>query len=423
MLRITTRLPLLLLLLALVLPPGCKTTGGGAAGKGTAKKTTPGPAKVMSADGKALIASTNDFSLRLLRKLALAEATPANTFASPTSVAIALGMVYAGAKGETAEELRKTLALTLPAERAHPAFAQVSAELSRLADKTTKLALANRLWGAKAYPFEKPFLATTREHYGADLINVDFAKDAEAVRKTINGWVGKVTAGEIPELLKDAPPADTRLILTNAIYFKAAWTRPFEPKATRKQPFTLLDGKKVDAPLMSQTEVFRRGGDGETQVLALPYRGDKTEMVLLLPRKPGTAPLRAMIEGLTPARLKTLLGTLRKGRVMVSLPRFKLRRSLSLNSALGALGAKRMFTRGAQFGGMSKVEGLYVAEALHEATVTVNERGTVAAAATAIRMMPTSMPPVFRADRPFAFLIRDTRSGALLFVGLLADPR
>lgn len=420
-----TRL-LLPLSIALLLAPGCKTTGAGASEKGTPKMTPKTSTKTMgSADGQALIASTNALSLRLLRRLAIGDgsATPANTFASPASVAIALGMVYAGAEAETAKELREVVAPTLPAERAHPAFAQLSAELTQLPDKTTKLALANRLWGAKAYPFEETYLATTRKHYGADLQSVDFAKDAAGARETINAWVGKVTSGEIPELLKEKPSADTRLLLTNAIYFKAAWTRPFVPKLTREQPFTLLDGKKVDVPLMSQTEYFRHGGDGQAQVLALPYRGDKAEMVLLLPRQAGAAPLRALLEGLTPARLKTLLGTLNKGRVQVSLPRFALRQAIALIPTLRALGIKRVFTAHAQLGGMTKAEGLYLAEVLHEATVTVDERGTVAAAATAGRLMPVSLPPSFRADRPFAFLIRDRRSGAILFVGLLADPR
>jgi serpin B len=288
------------------------------------------------------------------------------------------------------------------------------------------LSIANRLWGKAGYQLVPKFLATTRQHYGAELATVDFERPAEAAA-TINAWVEKKTRDKIKDLVPPTAidPVNTRLILTNAVYFKADWTEPFDRDDTRPGPFHLLSGTSVEVPLMHKTDVFRwRTADGFA-LLEMPYGQGQLSMVILLPdASDGLAALEAE---LTEANLRRWHSELKPASVKVTLPRFKLESSLSLGETLGKLGMVRAFQpQDDNFLGITAETPQWLYAVLHKAYVDVNEQGTEAAAATMIGMMAGGIPPpppTFIADHPFVFLIRDKLSGAILFLGRVVDPR
>jgi serpin B len=283
------------------------------------------------------------------------------------------------------------------------------------------------LWGQKGYPFRPDFLRLVKDSYGGGLHEVDFAATEEA-RRTINAWVEKETRDKIKDLIAPGVlSARTRLVLANAIYFKSAWMHPFQKAATRDEPFYLAAGREVKAPLMHQTAQFRYAEEDGFQALEMPYvRNDLSLLVLLPKSKDGLAGLEKQ---LTAERVAGVVGRLASQRVQVTMPRFKTTASFELSKVLSEMGMPRAF-RGADFSGMVEDPGepLEIGAVVHKAFVDLNEEGTEAAAATAVMVQlaaaVTPRPvPVFRADHPFIYLIRDTRSGSILFLGRLADPK
>jgi serpin B len=264
-----------------------------------------------------------------------------------------------------------------------------------------------------------------KENYGAGLKEVDFAADAEGARKTINAWVEKETKEKIKELLRPGVVgSDTRLVLTNAIYFKGDWARQFKKDATREEEFRLGGGKGVRAPLMRQRRTFGYLDGGTFQALEMPYAGKDLSMVVLLPKKLDGLP--DLEKSLTPDDLVGWLKRLREQEVDVALPRFKLTAEFELKPVLSSLGMPLAFTAGkADFSGVDGSRKLFLSAVVHKAFVDVNEQGTEAAAATGVvaRATAVHVTPVFRADHPFVFLIRDRRSDSVLFLGRLANPR
>ena len=369
--------------------------------------------------------SSNHFALDLYARL---REQPGNLFFSPASISTALAMTLGGAAGRTEQEMLNVLRLRLEDERRlHQAFGA----LGRMLDGSGKgyqLSMANRLWGQKTYPFHPEYLELTRERYGAPLSQLDFARGEQA-RQTINEWVSEQTNGRIKDLI---PPgllnAMTRLVLTNAIYFKGAWQDEFSKNATKDAPFHLTQERQIDVPTMRQTDDFPYGETGDLQVLELPYEGRDLSMLILLPRQ--TAGLAALEQSLTLDNLRTWTSRLRKREVRVFLPKFKLTSQFNLAETLQEMGMTLAFTPQADFSRMASVEDLMLSEVVHKAFVDVNEEGTEAAAATAVVATPAAAPfgdpeepVVFRADHPFVFLIRDNRSGAVLFLGRVTDPR
>jgi serine protease inhibitor len=379
------------------------------------------PGRAAPEDTAAVVKGNNAFAFDLYGRL---RETEGNLFFSPYSVEAALAMTSAGARGRTLEEMEKTLHYP-PQEQLHPAFKALNARLNGEpgAKRGYQLSTANRLWGRKGYGFRPEFLKVTKDHYGAGLEEVDFGGDAEGARKTINAWVEKETHDKIKDLLKPgAVKGGTRLVLTNAIYFKGDWRYQFKKDATREQPFTLADGKQVKAPLMQQKGRFRYGELGDVQVLELPYAGKELSMLVLLPKKAdGLADLE---KGLSADRLAAALGRLHEFEVEVTLPKFKTTSEFELAKELSELGMPTAFTPEADLSGISGGRDLYISQVVHKAFVEVNEEGTEAAAATAVVVDPTgAVPmPVFRADHPFVYLIRDNQTGAVLFLGRLSDP-
>ena len=347
-------------------------------------------------------------------------------------------------------EQRSRAAQTEMDRRAIP----VAAELNSLRQQVNQyeLRVANALWGEQTFPFRSQFVQTLQKAYGAASFPVDFLRAPDAARLHINAWIAQQTNNRIRNML---PPASldrtTRLVLTNAIYFKGKWVRPFQKQSTKTADFTLFDGRQTPVQLMSAqqrrfryVELMPDGTEREPipideapgwtlppnpdgfQVLEMPYRGNTLSMVLILPRRHDA--IHQLEHRLTAEALPAWLALLSLQDVQVSLPRFKMETSYSLTSTLSALGMPAAFQAGG-FTGMSddpQASRLALSRVAHKAFVHVDEEGTEAAAASAIAVVATSMrispPPVFRADRPFVFLIRDNQTGALLFLGRVMQP-
>jgi serpin B len=374
------------------------------------------------ADVQTVVQGNTAFALDLYARLREREG---NLFYSPYSISTALAMTYAGARGETEAQMARVLHFTLGQQLLHPAFGSLRGEIQGAGQKRKyQLQTANRLWGQKGYGFLPHFLKTTETYYGAGLKEVDFVRATEEARRMINGWVEEQTNDKIRELLKPGlVTPNTRLVLTNAIYFKAAWMLPFNARQTRDEDFLLADGNKVKAKLMHgrrHANYFK----GDTFVaVELPYERHDLSMIILLPNQADGLP--ALEQRFTMANLKQWLGKLSDHDVDVTLPKFKLTSEFLLEGVLSKMGMPIAFGTGADFSGMTTRDKLYISRVVHKAFVDVNEAGTEAAAATAVlmeRAAPISPRATFHADHPFVYLIRDNRTGSILFVGRVTDP-
>lgn len=390
------------------------------------------PAAIKQKDVQALAEGNNQFALDLYAKL---RSNEGNLFFSPYSISTALAMTYSGARGATAAQMGQVLHFPtqgdkqlLGNERIAAAFGELQKGLKTQADKKGyELSVANALWGQDGYDFLDGFLEVVETNYGGRLSEVDFVAATEKARTTINAWVEKKTKNKIKELIKPGVlNAMTRLVLTNAIYFKGAWAAPFQEAATHPAPFTLADGEKVDVPMMNQSDKFKYAEAESAQILELPYGDDELSMVILLPKK--TDGLSDFEKNLTPRSLSDWLGGLQERKVVVSIPKFKMTSQFSMASVLKSMGMTDAFAPGAaDFSGMNGRKDLFISAVVHEAYVEVNEEGTEAAAATGVVMRLTSAPmdrpPVFRADHPFLFLIRHKQTGSILFIGRVTNPK
>jgi serpin B len=376
-----------------------------------------------------LVEGNSVFAFNLYQAL---KAGNENFFYSPYSISLALAMTYAGARGETEQQMADTLHFTLPQDRLHPAFNSIDTELGKRGqgaegedDEGFRLHVANAIWGQKDYQFLPTFLDVLAENYGAGLRPADFAREPEQSRITINEWVSEQTEGKIKDLVPQGLIHSlTRLVLTNAIYFNAAWSYPFKESMTKEEPFYLLDGSEVTVLMMEQTENFVGYTEGEGyQAVELPYKGHELSMVILLPREENFE----QFEGALSYQLvDSILEALEHDHINLKMPRFSFKSEFSLSETLAAMGMPDAFSAGAaDFSGMTGNRELSIQEVVHKAFVSVDEAGTEAAAATAVTM-PTSAPPeepiVVNINRPFIFLIRDIETGSLLFMGRVLNP-
>lgn len=373
----------------------------------------------------ALSKSNTAFALDLYQQLRSQEG---NLFFSPFSISEALAMTYAGAKGETAAQMAKAMHFDLPAADLHAAFNALSSTLAGRAKNGDqpgfKLNIANALWGQQGFVFQPDFLNALSLNYGAGMQTVDYAKSEDA-RQTINDWVANQTADKIKDLIPEGVLNEmTRLVLTNAIYFNAAWMIPFEKDATKEDSFHLLNGSEVKVPMMRQTESFGYYKGEDFKAVELFYEGRQLSMVILMPDE---GKLPDFEKSLTEAGLQKILDQLAMERIDLSLPKFKVDSSFGLADQLAALGMPDAFdVAKADFSGMTGKPDLYITNVVHKAFVDVNEAGTEAAAATGVIMglksMPTGEPVRLQIDHPFLFLIRDSETGALLFLGRVVQP-
>lgn len=375
-----------------------------------------------------LVNGNNAFAFDLYR--ALRERGDGNLFYSPFSISIALAMTWAGARGETERQMAETLHFTLPQDRLHPAFNALDLELARRGqgargkdEKGFRLHIVNAIWGQRGYSFLPEFLETLARHYDAGLRLLDFAGDPEAARGLINDWVSQQTEGRIRDLLPPgAIDALTRLVLTNAIYFNAAWAEQFDPRGTRDGAFHLLDGSQVTVPMMRKTANYGYVAGEGFQAVELPYDGNEMAMVILLP---DVGRFEEFENSLDAGRVQEILSGLAYQRVALTMPRFRVESDFSLADTLAAMGMPAAFQPNqADFSGMDGSRDLYISRILHKAFVNVDESGTEAAAATAVVVGLTAVIQQVEVtvDHPFIFLIRDIRTGTILFVGRVVNP-
>ncbi|MFC2022597.1 serpin family protein [Chloroflexota bacterium] len=381
---------------------------------------------VAGADLIALVDGNNAFAFDLYRALSQEDG---NLFFSPYSISEALAMTYTGARGQTEADMASALSFLLSQDRLHPAFNSLDLQLSSRGKGAQgqdgegfRLNVVNAIWGQRDYQFLAEFLDTLAENYGAGLRILDFINQTEESRITINDWVSEQTEGKIEGLIpQGAIDIMTRLVLTNAIYFNAAWQYPFEEEATADGTFYLLGGGEVTVPMMMQSESFRYArGDGY-QAVELPYDGRELSMVILLPED---GQFSAFEQSLDAELVEAIIREMGTKEVALTMPKFEYEASLGLKETLSTLGMGVAFTGGADFSGMDGTRGLMIQDVLHKAFVSVNEAGTEAAAATAVIMGRSSMPErvEMKVDRSFLFLIRDIETGSIIFVGRVFNP-
>lgn len=377
-------------------------------------------------DLETLVEGNNTFAFDLYQSL---KEAPGNIFYSPYSISAALAMTYAGARGETERQMGETLRFTLPQDRLHPAFNSVALALASRGKDTGnqdlqgfRLNNINALWGQKDYNFLPAFLDVLAQNYGAGMRILDFVRAPEDSRLTINKWVNDETESRIPDLLpKESITSATALVLTNAIYFKAAWFYQFDDTKTSPGEFQLLDGSKVAAPMMRLSEYLNYAeGDGY-QALELLYRGNQLSMVILMP---DAGEFDRYEKALQYSPLKPVLDNFDFRTVLLAMPKFKYSSEFMLKKTLGEMGMPVAFTGGADLSGMTGNRDLFISDVYHDAFVAVDEKGTEAAAATAVAIArgASGGPVTFTIDRPFIFLIRDIKTGAVLFIGRVLNP-
>lgn len=378
----------------------------------------------MNRDVASTVEATNALAIDLYRRLAAAE--EGNIFFSPSSISTALAMTYAGARGKTESEMARVLHFLVPQDRLHHGFKHL---IRRIGDTDCEVRVANRLWGQSGYPFLSEFLSLTRDCYGAEMATADFGKHPQQAELAINSWVADQTEDKIQDLVS-ATMFDrfTRLVLVSAIYFKGAWTYPFEKGETKDARFYVTAEETVEVAMMEQTTLLGYAETTEAQMLVMPYGSGDFAMLILLPRSKN---------GLSQLEQTLVLddfgqyGQFEVRQVSLFLPRFKLEYGIPLDDILREMGMATAFSDSeADFSGMhGNTDFLYIAAAVHKAVVDVDEEGTEAAAATAVVMGGRGAQPeemrtaVFRADHPFLFAIRHNATGCILFLGRVKSPQ
>jgi serpin B len=382
-------------------------------------------------DLPALVSGNTAFALDIFGKLS-GEVPSGNLFFSPLSISAAMAMTAAGADGETGIQMTEVLGLTLPESRVDPAFSFLLAQLSpdyRASlcgedQEPLTLEIANAIWVEGTFPLLADYVRLVDAEYRAEARNVDFIGDPDAQRIVINDWVSERTRGRIPDLLAPGVVSGlTRVVLTNAIYFRGAWQTQFQECATRDEGFTRLDGTVIEVPMMHQTESFAFGADHGCSAISVPYSDGLSSMLVLLP----DGDIGAFEESLDLETLEAIRGGLSRTRVALSMPSFEFSSSFGLNGTLGEMGMTDAFDASlADFSGFTGGRDLYISAVIHKAFVKVDETGTEAAAATAVVMamtaIPSSDPLELVLDRPFLFMVVDDLTGSVLFMGRVADP-
>ena len=384
------------------------------------------PSAAAEFDLAELVAGNSAFAFDLYQALRGGEG---NLFYSPYSISQALAMTYAGARGETKRQMADTLGFTLHDDQLHPAFNALDLDIAHRGEgpdareeERFQLNIANAMWGQKDYAFLPEFLDVLAQNYGAGMRLLDFVSAPEESRLTINDWVSEQTERKIPDLIPQGIIDDlTRFVLTNAIYFNAGWLFPFESQDTQEGSFYLLDGGEVTVPMMKQTQELAYAEGEGYEAISLPYGLSGLAMVLLVP---AAGQFEAFESSLNADRVDAIVKGLGRWSVTLSMPKFDFESSFDLAETLGTMGMPDAFTDRADFSGMNGRPELYIQAVVHKAFISVDEEGTEAAAATAVVGGVTSMPEHvdLTIDRPFIFLIRDTDTGAIMFLGRVLNP-
>ena len=423
-----TMLTILAVTLSLVLVACSSPVSAEVLKSNKARDLSPSPS---SSDLSALVQGNSAFALDLYQSLKAQN--DGNMFYSPYSLSLALAMAYAGARSDTASEMADTLHFNLSQDALHAAFNYLALELDKRgqspssrtsgSDEGFHLNVVNDAWGQKNFQFLASYLDTLAVNYGAGLRILDFIKDADGARQTINQYISDQTQGKIKDLIPPGAVNDlTRLVLTNAIYFKAAWQSPFVKEATGSGTFKLLNGGQVSVSMMHQMHFYSYIQGPGYQAVELPYDDGQLSMVVLLP---DTGQFDAFQDALNSEMLDGIIASMTEQNVILSLPKFQFDSSFGLKQALSSMGMPLAFSDKADFSGMDGAHDLLISDVLHKAFVSVDEAGTEAAAASAVVVGVTAMPanPItLSIDRPFIFLIRDIQTGTILFVGRVMNP-
>jgi len=374
------------------------------------------------AAAKNVVDANNQFALELYSKLN--ENDDGNIFFSPYSISTALAMTYEGARGETADEMQKVFHFPENESVRRGGFARIYNLLNKK-DKEYQLHTANALWAQYDYQFLPEYIATVDNYYGGKVTNVDFKTKTEEVRQMINQWVEDQTNDKIKDII---PPgvlsSMTRLVLSNAIYFKGTWVKEFEKRETHDAPFRTNPDKTVTAKMMQRNDKdakFNYYENEELQVLEMLYKGEELSMLVLLPKDENLQKLEA---SLSVEKLNEFRSNLRERKIDVYMPKFTFETKYFMKETLSDLGMPTAFKwPGADFSGMDGTTNLFISSVIHQAFVEVNEEGTEAAAATVVVMeLGAMIGNDFRADHPFIFIIQERETGSILFIGRVVDP-
>ncbi|MCK5117046.1 MAG: serpin family protein [Candidatus Aegiribacteria sp.] len=347
-----------------------------------------------------------------------------NIFLSPYSISAALAMTYAGAGGGTEAEMADVLKFTLPQNLLHPSFNLLDLELAEIAeeDSTFSLHIVNALWGQTGYTFLPEFLDVLAANYGAAVRFLDFSDNTELCREIINEWVMEQTEGRIEDLIpRELLSSVTKLVLTNAIYFNAQWLFQFDEMGTRERSFNLIHGEQITVPMMSQTEHFPTTTGEGYMAVELPYSNRRSSMLVIVPDENHFFEVEACLGN---DLIAEITRSLRDENLYLTLPRFETVSAFQLEDVLAEMGMPSAFGVSADFSGMDGSLSLYIASVIHKAFVSVDENGTEAAAATAVLMekLNGDSSVEFMIDRPFIYLIRDSGTGTILFIGRVMNP-
>jgi len=369
-----------------------------------------------------VVSANNQFAFDLYSKLN--EDEDGNMFYSPYSISAALAMTYEGAEGQTADEIKSVF--HFPEDNIlRPNFAAIYNDINK-ENKDYELNTGNALWVQKDYSFLQEYIGRVENYYGGKAAMLDFVEETEKSRQTINSFIEKQTMDKIKDLIpKGYLDEMTRLVLTNAIYFKGIWEWEFDKADTRDGIFRISPTNTVEIPMMSMNPEDAKFNYAETedlQILELPYKGDKISMLILLP----TENLDAIESTLTAEKLNEYKSQMKETKMdSISLPKFEFDTKYFMKNILISLGMPIAFSDDADFSGMTGKKDLYISNVIHQAYVGVDEEGTEAAAATAVIMKELSVMPVniFRADHPFIFIIQEKETGNILFLGRVVDPR
>jgi len=372
-----------------------------------------------------VIEANNRFAINLYSQYKSEEG---NIFFSPFSISTAMAMVYEGAEGKTAKEIKSVFGFPKYDNSRRNQYSDLLSEINKK-DKEYALKTANALWAEQDFHFLDEYLTTVEKYYGGKTTNLDFKNEWEASRLIINNWVEDKTNDKIKDLLPEGViDSLTRLVLTNAIYFKAKWLIQFDADKTSDEYFRVNPDKSIKVPMMqptSQKSTFNYTQNKDLQILEMPYAGEDLAMLILLPLDDD---IEALENSFTIEKLTEWKKSLRKRRVKIYIPRFKFETKYFLSETLSDLGMPTAFTNSADFSGMTGNNVLKIDKVIHQAFIEVNEEGTEAAAATGVTMYMTSFrkqkhpTPVFKADHPFIFIIQQNETGNILFMGRVNNP-
>lgn len=411
----------------------CQIPGGGAlkveANIAQSNQSRIAAPNVPADDLQVVVDGDNAFAFDLYQSI---HSQTGNLVFSPYSISLALAMTYAGARSETESQMANTMHYSLPQDRLHPAFNALDLELEKqgqsqsTAFQPLQLNIANGIWAQQDHPFQPTYLDLIAENYGAGIHLADFVNQAEAARQEINDWVSNQTKDKIKNLISQgALDASTRMVLANAIYFKADWQNPFDPNSTQDAQFNLLDGSQVKVKMMfnSIDGIPYASGDGY-QAIEMPYQGDSAVMDIIIPDQGKFGEIETSLDL---QKFSDVVAGLKPSNVALGLPKFTYSSEFSLADTLKTMGMTDAFNpEQADFSGMDGQRDLYIGDVIHKAFVAVDEKGTEAAAATAV-IMRAAMAPAgnivqLTIDRPFIFVMRDVKSGQILFIGRVLNP-